>query len=432
MNLTYKKELKIRYDTDVLVAGGGPAGVAAAVMAAEAGARVLIIEQSGSFGGVGTLGMVPEIMNFDDGEHFLAGGFGKRLYDALFPPCKFEREWMIASPEVTKRVYDKMIADAKVEYLFFNKLTDAVVENKTITHVIVSAPEGIYAIRAKYFVDTTGNGALSALAGCGFEFGDESGTAMPATLCSLWGNVDFDALDIEQQREGVEKAYREGILTQYDTILPGMKPIFPECKVAGGNIGHAFAVNDTESRSLSDAMKKSREILAEYERYYREYVVGCENATLLRSADILGVRESRRIHTDKVLKKDAFFASEPFPDEIGRYSYPVDIHPMTPSEKGMTDFEQSILLKHEKGQSYSIPYGALVAKDLDNLLVAGRHIGADRAMQASVRVIPGAFITGQAAGIAAAMCAATGCDTHSLDVKKLQTELKRVGAYLCI
>ena len=432
MFLTYNKELTVRYDADVLVAGGGPAGVAAAVMAAEAGAKVLIIEQSGSFGGVGTLGMVPEIMNFDDGEHFLAGGFGKRLHDALFPPCKYEREWMIASPEDTKRLYDKMIADASAEYLFFNKLTDAVVEDGRITHAIVAAPEGMYAIKAKYFIDTTGNGALAALAGCGFDFGDENGITMPATLCSLWGNVDFDVLDIEQQREGVEKAYRAGVLTQYDTILPGMKPIFPECKVAGGNIGHAFAVNDTESRSLSDAMTKSRKILAEYITYYREYVKGCEDTALLRSADILGVRESRRIHTDKVLTKDAFFAKDPFPDEIGRYSYPVDIHPMTPSEKGMADFEKSILLKHEKGESYSIPYGAIVAKDLDNLFVAGRHIGADRPMQASVRVIPGAFITGQAAGIAAALCAKDGCDTHRLDVKKLQKALKDVGAYLTV
>lgn len=432
MILNYNKALDVRYDVDVLVAGGGPAGISAAVMAAEAGAKVLIIEQSGSFGGASTLGMVPEIMNFDDGENFLCGGFGRRVHDALFPPCKYEREWVITSPEKLKRLYDKMITEAGVTYLFFNKLTDAVTDGTRITHVTVSAPEGTYAIKAKYFIDTTGNGALAALAGCGFAYGDESGICMPATLCSLWGNVDFDALDIEQQRENVEKAYHEGVLTQYDTILPGMKPIFPECEVAGGNIGHAFAVDDTKSRSLSDAMVQSRKILAEYETYYKTYVKGCENTVLLRSADLLGVRESRRIHTDYTLTQDAFFAKESFPDEIGRYSYPVDIHPMKPSAEGMADFEKSIQLRHEKGQSYSIPYGSIVAKDMDNLFVAGRHIGADRAMQASVRVIPGAYITGQAAGIAAALCAKDGCDTHSLDVKALQATLKKLGAYLCI
>ena len=432
MKLNYSKMLDVRYDVDVLVAGGGPAGVSAAVSAAEAGAKVLIIEQSGSFGGASTIGMVPEIMNFDDGEHFIVGGFGKRVYDALFPPCKFEREWMITSPERLKRLYDKMVSEAGVSFLFFNKLTDAVTDGKRITHVTVSAPEGTYAIRAKYFIDTTGNGALSALAGCDFEYGDESGICMPATLCSLWGNVDFDALDIEQQRENVEKAYRDGILTQYDTILPGMKPIFPECQVAGGNIGHAFATKDTESRSISDAMVQSRKILAEYETYYKTYVKGCENAVLLRSADFLGIRETRRIHTDKMLTKEAFFAKEPFPDEIGRYSYPVDIHPMTPNAEGMENFEKSIQLRHGKGESYSIPYGAIVASDLDNLFVAGRHIGADRAMQASVRVIPGAYITGQAAGIAAALCAKDDCDSHSLDVKVLQKELKQARAYLCV
>ena len=432
MTLNYNKALEVRYEADVLVAGGGPAGIAAAVMAAEAGARVILIEQSGSFGGAGTLGMVPEIMNFDDGENFLCGGFGRRVHDALFPPCKFIREWMIASPEVTKRLYDKMIEEAGVTYLFFNKLTDAVTEGGRITHVIVSAPEGVYAIKAKYFIDTTGNGALSALAGCTFEYGDVNGICMPATLCSLWGNVDFDALDIEQQREGVEKAFHDGVLSQYDTILPGMKPIFPECQVAGGNIGHAFAVNDTESRSISDAMVLSRKILAEYERYYKNYVIGCENATLLRSADVLGIRESRRVHTDKTLTQEAFFAKEPFADEIGRYSYPVDIHPMTADAEGMENFEKSIQLRHGKGENYSIPYGAIVAKDMDNLFVAGRSIGADRAMQASVRVIPGAYITGQAAGIAAALCAKAECDAHSLDVKELQKKLKQAGAYLCI
>ena len=430
MKLNYRKTLDVRYSVDVFVAGGGPAGVAAAVMAAEAGAKVLIVEQSGSFGGVGTVGMVPEIMNFDDGKNFLAGGFGRRVHDALFPPCKFEREWVITSPEKIKRLYDEMIAEAGVEYLFFNKLTDVVTDGRKITHAIVSAPEGIYAIEAKCFIDTTGNGALAALAGCEFAYGDETGITMPATLCSLWGNVDFDVLDIEQQREGVEKAYQDGVLSQYDTILPGMKPIFPECKVAGGNIGHAFAVNDTQSRSISDAMTVSRKILAEYESYYKEYVKGCENATLLRSADLLGIRESRRIATDKVLTKEAFFAKEPFFDEIGRYSYPVDIHPMTADAKGMADFEKSIQLKHACGESYSIPYGAIVAKDADNLLVAGRHIGADRAMQASVRVIPGAYITGQAAGIAAALCTKNGVSTHSLDVQELQATLKKAGAYL--
>ncbi len=432
MKLNYNKMLDVRYDVDVLVTGGGPAGVSAAVSAAEAGAKVLIIEQSGSFGGASTIGMVPEIMNFDDGEHFIVGGFGKRVYDALFPPCKYEREWMITSPEALKRLYDKMISEAGVSFLFFNKLTDAVTDGKKITHVTVSAPEGTYAIRAKYFIDTTGNGALSALAGCDFEYGDESGVCMPATLCSLWGNVDFGALDIEQQRENVEKAYRDGILSQYDTILPGMKPIFPQCQVAGGNIGHAFAVKDTESRSISDAMVLSRKILAEYETYYKTYVKGCENAVLLRSADFLGIRETRRIHTDKTLTQEAFFAKEPFPDEIGRYSYPVDIHPMTADAEGMENFEKSIQLRHGKGESYSIPYGAIVAKDMDNLFVAGRSIGADRAMQASVRVIPGAYITGQAAGIAAALCAKSGATTHSLDIALLQEKLREAGAYLTV
>ena len=153
---------------------------------------------------------------------------------------------------------------------------------------------------------------------------------------------------------------------------------------------------------------------------------------LQSSADFIGIRESRRIECEYTLSGESFFDQGAFPDEIGRYSYPVDIHPMTADAEGMENFEKSIQLRHGKGESYSIPYGAIVAKDKDNLFVAGRSIGADRAMQASVRVIPGAYITGQAAGIAAALCARDGRTAHDLDVKALQKALKDAGAYLMV
>ena len=125
----------------------------------------------------------------------------------------------------------------------------------------------------------------------------------------------------------------------------------------------------------------------------------------------------------KVITHSGVIEEYSFEDEIGRYSYPIDIHPMTPDKDGMKGFVKSVSMRHEDGQTYSIPYKCLVPKGVDNLLVAGRCIGADRAMQASTRVIPCCYITGQAAGIAAAVCVEDKTSAKNADIKKIQNKI---------
>ena len=177
-------------------------------------------------------------------------------------------------------------------------------------------------------------------------------------------------------------------------------------------------------------MMFGRKILAEYETYYKEYVQGCENSELIRSADFLGVRSGRRIHCEYTLTADTFFDQGSFPDEIGRYSYNIDIHPLSADKKGMDGFNRAISTKHGKGESYSIPLRCLIAKDMDNLFVAGRCIGTDHVMQATTRVIPCCFITGQAAGVAASVCIEQNTKAKEVDVKKVQDILREMGAYM--
>lgn len=428
--MIYSKEINVRYDVDVLVLGGGPAGIAAAVTSAKCGANTLIVEKTGSFGGMSTIGMVPEIMNFDDGENFLSGGFGRTVHDMLYSKCKYEREWMMVNPEKLKRVYDDEIINAGVKFLFYTHAIDAIVKENRVTHAILSSPSGNFAISAKIFIDCTGSATFADMAGCETRHGDENGYTMPATLCSLWGNADFDRADLGMQMVHLEEAIKEGLLSNDDKLLPGMKPTFPECQVAGGNIGHAFEVDDTDVESLSSAMVKSRRILFEYEKYYRKYVEGFESVKLLRSADFLGIRESRRCICDFTLTFEHFTGKKAFYDEIGRYSYPIDIHPMKEGNEALSEFNRNLSFSHGRGESYSIPYRSLVLRDSDNLLTAGRTVGADRAMTASVRVIPGAYITGQAAGAAAAIAIKDGVSSHEVDYKKLQKALKNLGAYL--
>lgn len=421
MKISLTMELEVKYYADIVVAGGGPSGVAAAVTAARLGKNVLIIEQSGTFGGSSMLSGVPELVNFDDGIELVSKGFGEEIFSALNLKLEDSKYGHYYTPEALKRLYDQLIIDSGVKVLFYTRIVDAVCDGRRVNQVIVSGTEGMYAIEAKYYIDCTGNGSLCDLAGAKYEYGDENGNTMSATLCSLWGGVDF-------KRKGIDgdyymSAYDDGVFSQYDTVLPGIKPNMPEIGVGGGNIGHSFGVDDRSTESLTDATFFGRKILKEYEAFYSHYVPGCEDAKLIRSADYIGIRESKRIVCEYMLNKDDFFKKEPFFDEIGRYSYPIDIHPMTSDKDGMEGFHSSISMRHEKGGSYSIPYRSLVPKDLDNVLVAGKTIGADHYMQASVRVIPGCYITGQGAGVAASVCVSNATSCKDADVNEIKAIL---------
>ena len=420
-DIKFEKNIKVYNTADVVVAGGGPSGVAAAVAAARQGKKVVIIEQSGTFGGASILSMVAELMNFDDGINFISNGIGKEIFEKLNLKNTKKREWYNVRYEDLKRVYDELVLTSGAETMFYTRLVDVVCEDKKIKYLIVSCPDGLYAVEGKVFVDTTGAGFLSHLAGADYEYGDEEGNTMSTTICSLWGGVDFSRKGYEAQN--YEKAYADGVFSQYDKVLPGIKANYPEIGVGGGNVGHCFGVDDRDVKSLTDAMFSGRKILSEYEKYYKNYVPGCENSVLIKSADYIGIRESRRIVCEYTLTLDSFYSADSFEDEIGRYSYPIDIHPMTPDKDGMKGFVKSVSMRHEDGQTYSIPYKCLVPKGVDNLLVAGRCIGADRAMQASTRVIPCCYITGQAAGIAAAVCVEDKTSAKNADIKKIQNKI---------
>ncbi|MBR4072841.1 MAG: FAD-dependent oxidoreductase, partial [Clostridia bacterium] len=169
----------------------------------------------------------------------------------------------------------------------------------------------------------------------------------------------------------------------------------------------------------------------EYEKYYRDFLgeSGFSNTTLIQTANVLGVRESRRIIGDIVMNYEHYLARQVFEDEIGRYSYPIDIHPETADHKGAVEFTKNVSKQYGEGESYGISYRALTPKGLENVLVAGRCISADRSMQASMRVIPCCYITGQATGIAAAL-ATSGGDVHNINITELQKRLVEFGAYL--
>ncbi len=431
--ISVNRDLDVRYDVDVLVAGGGPSGVAAALTAARQGLGVRIIEGHSCLGGMGTAGLVPAFMQFTDGINFLAGGVGKELLDLLqerggtMPPDGYG-----IRVEVLKRVYDDLVTDAGIGLSFHTQLVDVTTDGGDVREAICAGKSGLFAIRADVFVDGTGDGDLSAYAGAPYEKGDENGAMMPGTLCSLWGAVDWEAVEkggIGSGGQRVEQAIADGVFTLEDRHLPGVWRVGET--VGGGNVGHTFDVDGTDEESLTKAYLWGRKSMLEYARYYKEYMTGFENAELVSTGSLLGIRETRRITGDYVLNVDDFSADSRFEDEIGRYSYPVDIHVARPDKESYEAFMKEITtMRLGKGESYGVPYRILTPKGLSNVLVAGRCVSTDRSMQASIRVMPGCYITGQAAGMAAALMIRDDVDSRSIDVAELQSKLVAMGGYL--
>jgi len=426
--MVYTKNLVQKYETDVFVAGGGPSGFAAAVAAARMGKSVFLAESQGSFGGTGCAGLVPAFAPFSDGEKIIVKGIGLEVRKSVSKNIPVEKYWTPIKAEELKRTYDDIAVKSGVVFSFFTTVCDVVTKGDRIENVVLWAKSGLFSVKAKIYIDCTGDGDLCAFGGGKFEVGDELHNVMPPTLCSMWSNVDYsqrgntsDAL--------LEKAINDGIFTYPDRHLPGMFDTDPEHGMDGGNLGHIFGCDPLDEMSLTKAMVWGRKSVLEYGKYYKEYISGYKNANLVATGSILGVRESRRITCDYTLNVEDFKNRASFEDEIGRYCYPVDIHIMN-TDKGEYDrFKQEYFkdLKYKKGESYGIPYRSLVPVSFSNVLVAGRCMGVDRSMQASIRVMPSCFITGEGAGTAAALCCDRG-DTRTVDGRTLRQKLMENGA----
>lgn len=425
------REIPVRRDVDVFVAGGGPAGVAAAVTAARAGAETFIIDGGSSFGGMGTLGLVPAFMPLGDGERLLTGKIGEEVVRRMLSPDGTYMEDMpldtrceySINAEKLKRVYDEMVVGSGAAFSFNTHLVDVVCRDGRVDAVVLWAKGGFYAVRSKVYIDATGDGDLCALAGAEYEKGDENGCCMPGTLCTFWGGVDWPEVIADGMRWGngvfVEQAYKDGVFTHCDKHYSGVWP--QERGFVGGNLGHAFGLDSTDELSVTAALVEGRKKALEYQRYYREYLKGgFKEMSLVSTAPAMGVRESRRIIGDYVLKVEDYFARTSFDDEIGRNNYYIDIHIMKSGDDGeMERFAaQSRSSRMGKGESYGIPYRALIPRKLENVLVAGRCISCDRPVQASIRVMPCCFTTGQAAGAAAAFAARDDVPVRGVDVSR--------------
>ena len=430
---------------DVIVAGGGPAGSAAATAAARQGARTLLIEGSGCLGGMATAGLVPAWCPFTDGEKIIYRGLAERVFTeckAAMPHVRDEiHGWLPLDPERLKRIYDNLVTSAGAQVLFHTTACAVQTRDRDLTAVVTAGKAGLAAFGARVFVDATGDADLCAWAGAPFEKGDARGETQPATLCFILSNVNTWSFHFSGRYRGCgDKPWSP----THQIMASGRYKEIPDLHLCpsvigpgtvGFNAGHIWDVDSACPASVSKAMMEGRRIAAAYRDALAEFDPETFGAAYLAAtAPVMGIRESRRIVGDYTLTLDDYLARRSFDDEIGRNCYLIDIHTAKAEIEGNRKGHSFVAGRYEAyktGESHGIPYRCLLPKTLRNVLAPGRAISCERPVQGSARVMPACLAMGEAAGAAAALAARQASpNVHAVPPQELRSILRQHGAWL--
>ena len=423
--------LKTAHKADVLVVGGGPAGVAAAFAAARLGADTLIVEQFNCLGGVATAGGHGHICIYSawgDRTRVVGGvpyEMGMRVAAAGYGVCTtssvdFEVEGM-------KLVLERMAEECRCRLLYHTFFCDSIVEKGKVVGAVIQNKGGRQIIRAKRIVDCTGDGDVAAAAGCAFAVGDrETGLCQPVTLMFTIGGVDWSKVKkwrtSYNMAEVWEQAQKNGDMRPFQKVIMGFwwTPTRPD--EVGINFTHINNVDSTRAEDLTRATIEGRKQAFECIPVFRKYVPGMETCYLISTPNTVGIRESRRIAGGYCLTKEDVVGQASFPDSVGYGSFFIDIH----NTKGPG--LDAKVWRPAAGFKYQIPYRILVPKDVDNLLVAGRCASCDHEALGSIRVMPQCGAMGEGAGTAAALSLQKKIAPRALDAGALQAQLRKQGA----
>lgn len=413
--------MKNKYD--IIVVGGGFAGVAAAITAARRGADVLLIERYNGLGGAAVNCLVMPFMGFwshmpeTRKRQYLCGNLFLEIIDEM---KKVEDQGRIINEfdeEILKLVLNRMALKAGVKLLFNTTVTEASTENRKITKIKALGKSMPMEFTADIFIDATGDAELSMLAGCSYVLGREKDNlCQPMTLCFRMGSVDeekfnknrdkINPLYEEFKEKGLIKNPRENVLI-FDNFNDG---------VLHFNTTRVVKMNPTDPFEVTMAEIEAREQVYELHKFLKENIEGFEKSRVLSTALQIGIRESRKIVGDYTLTEYDLKDLKRFPDGIATGNYDIDIH--NPEGAGTSHYYFG------EGEWYEIPYRCLVPKDSDNLLVTGRCISSTHEAQASYRIMPFCSELGQAAGVAAKLAVYHKTDTRGIDTDKLRQILR--------
>lgn len=427
ISFTADAKLLSKYDT--VVCGGGPAGCTAAAASAREGKRTLLIEATSALGGMGTMGLVPAWCPFSDQEKIVYRSLAQEVFEQLKERMNLPKDmldWVPINAEQLKLIYDSLMEKYGVDVLFDTRICTAEKEGDTIRRIIAVGREGLIAVEADVFIDCTGDALLAYEAGAEIM---DTGEKQSSTHCFTIANVDGEEYKRHTRIYGGEPdSPIHAILAsgRYPEIADTHLCLdFIGENTLGFNAGHLW-FDATSAEETSKAYIEGRKIADAFCRALKEfYPSAFGNCFVVQTAPLMGVRQSRRVVGDYVLTIDDFLARRTFEDEIARNSYYIDFH--SQKNGNTADVEKYKGIHYGKGESHGIPYRSLAVKGIKNLLVAGRPISCDNYIQASVRVMPPCLCTGEAAGIAAALCEG---DVHAVNTDALRAKLKGYGAYI--
>ncbi|MDF1512982.1 MAG: FAD-dependent oxidoreductase [Anaerolineae bacterium] len=405
-------------EVEVLVCGGGPAGTAAAIAAARTGAKTLLVEQYGYLGGMSTAGLVTP--HFDP---FLNKGLNQELIERLITRKAWGAPfWRITfDPEQLKMVSEDMVLESGSDLLYHTFAVAAILEDNRMRGAVIETKSGRFAVLAKVVIDCTGDGDIAARAGAPFEKGRPGDHLLqPMTMMFRMGGLQWVQTNGTQLLSLVQKAieatgepFRLAFERPWAIHLPNPGEVAVQ-------LVHIRGVDATDARDLTLAEIEGRRQTWAVVDFLVRHVPEFENAYLIETAAQVGVRESRRIMGDYLLTLDDVRKGRKFDDGIATVSFGVDIHdPVGKSQigGGITGV-------------YDIPYGCLVPRDIEGLLVAGRCISGTHEAHASYRVKGPCVAMGQAAGTAAALATRFDVLPRGLDASALRQELIRQGVEL--
>lgn len=431
----FSRNIPLTHEADVMVVGGGPGGIGAAVMAARAGAKTLLIERYGHLGGMATSGEVnPFMSNHADGiclDKPVYVEWVQRMRRYLPPDLRGRipasdgevQSGMsrLISKDVAMLATEDLCREAGVELLYHHWLADTIVADRRIDAIVLLSKSGYTAAKAPMYVDCTGDADLAAGAGCEFEQGDAGGHCQPMTLCFKLSHVARERLPDrgEMARLYGEAKERGEIHCPREDVLYFN---FYDEDVVHFNTTRVVRKSGADGVELSQAEIEARRQMREYLEWLRRCVPGFEQARIHSIAHHIGVRETRRVKGIAHITRNDFVRRAKFPDAVARVRYPIDIH--NPLGSGTE------IVRLPEGEYYEIPYGCVVPKDVDNLTVGGRPVSVDHAIHASMRVMAPACTVGQAAGLAAAVAAARESRPAALDGVEVRRLLVAQGAYL--
>lgn len=409
--------MKLKDSYDVVVVGGGPGGICAAVAASMQGASTLLVERYGFLGGMATAGLVNPFMAYKDDSQIYSSSIFNEILRRLCGRDALCKDGYIFDDEILKIVLDELAHDYGVDVLFHTFFTGVTVAEGQIQSADFAGKSGRHSISAKIFIDSTGDGDLASAAEAPFEIGRDTDCAcQPMSLCFRISGISGNPSPVELGRELTKlliEAKRLGTVNQPREDVLLFKTLSPD--TYHFNSTRILQKAGTCSLDLTDAEIEGRRQALELFNLFKKHSPRFAYAGIAKMACQVGIRETRRVVGEYTITDEDLLGARKFPDGIARSNYPLDIH--NPVGAG------TILKAIPKNDFYEIPFRCLVPVGMENLIIGSRCISSTHEAHSSLRVMPVVAGIGEAAGLAASLAISEGVAPYELDGTVLKKAL---------